>query len=279
MTMKFGPIDRLLGRRRSGHGAAPVAAFDDYEARAPRPQNGIDAIDGWNSAFPPEFGVIAGDRVNFWDDRIVWAAERFGDLGGRRVLELGPLEGAHTYMLDRCGAEVTAVEANKRAFLKCLVTKEIVGLPRAHFLLGDGVLFLEEDTRRWDLVVACGVLYHMIDPLRFLSAVAARTDVLYLWTSYFDLSSVEPGSAMEKGFAEMREDRPFHGETLTLYRRSYLGADRNPEFCGGIFDEPRWMTRESILAALRLLGFTSIEIAHEAMPNPNEPCFSIFARR
>ncbi len=35
------------------------------------------------------------------------------------ILELGPLEGAHTYQL-----RILAIEANAEAFLKCLVVKE-----------------------------------------------------------------------------------------------------------------------------------------------------------
>ena len=53
------------------------------------------------------------------------------------MLELGPLEGAHTYMLDRAGAsEVVAIEGNTRAFLKCLITKELLSMPSARFLVG-----------------------------------------------------------------------------------------------------------------------------------------------
>ena len=50
-------------------------------------------------------------------------------MAGKTVLELGPLEGAHTYQLHQRGANIVAVEASKQAYLKCLITKEIVGLP------------------------------------------------------------------------------------------------------------------------------------------------------
>lgn len=271
--------DLFRGRKAAPRPDTSGAAFDTYESRPPSPQNAIDAIDGWNSVFPSEYGLVAGNAVPFGDDRIVWAMERFGDLRDKNVLELGPLEGAHTFLFDRAGAAVTAVEANRRAFLKCLITKEIVGLPRSRFLLGDFLPWLEQNETRWDFIAACGVLYHMRDPLRLLEAIAARTDAFYLWTHYVEESG--PGSAVGSNHAydAVRESRPFHGETLTVYRHPYLGAERNAEFCGGVYDDPRWMARESILKALEILGFTSLEIAHDMREHANGPCFSILARR
>lgn len=253
-------------------------AFDNYESRAPSAQNCIDAVPGWNTRFPPKVGVVAGDVIHFADDRIIWALERFGDVRDRNVLEIGPMEGAHSALLESYGANVTAVEASRNGFLKCLITKEIVGLNRTRFLLGDCIPFLEENEARYDFIVACGVLYHMRDPLRFLEAVASRTDKLFLWTSYIDEAAKEETAETEI-YRRERENTTFHGQPVTLYRRGYLGAQHTAKFCGGIFDDPRWMDRSSLLECLRLLGFTKIEVAHEAKPLPLEPCFSIFASK
>src|SRR4051812_20493353 len=92
----------------------------------PTNQNAIDLIDGWVSQLPPEVGVNAGHAVLFHDPRTVWALERLGSVAGQTVLELGPLEGGHTYMLHQGGARVLAIEANKRAYLKCLIVKELL---------------------------------------------------------------------------------------------------------------------------------------------------------
>ena len=71
--------------------------FDTYKSRAPAAQNCIDAVPGWNSRFPDEYGLVAGNIIDFNDGRIVWAIERFGDLSGANVLEIGPMEGAHPH--------------------------------------------------------------------------------------------------------------------------------------------------------------------------------------
>ena len=45
-----------------------------------------------------------------------WALSLLGSIEGQSVLELGPLEGGHTYMLHKAGANITSIEANKRGF-------------------------------------------------------------------------------------------------------------------------------------------------------------------
>jgi hypothetical protein len=256
-----------------------IPPFETYESRTPAPQNAIDAVPGWNTMFPAKYGVVAGNRVHMQDERIVWAADRFGPLADKNVLELGPLEGAHTFQLHQRGAHVVAVEANKQAFLRCLITKEILGMRRAKFMLGDCIKFLEQNETRYDLIVACGVLYHMTDPARFLEAVASRTDAIYLWTTYFDDSPLPESDPRSYGFAQTRELREFRGTTLTLYRRNYSGVHTNADFSGGIYEYPRWMIRSDILSALNLLGFTSLEVEHDVATDQVMRTFSVFARR
>ena len=257
----------------------PPIPFETYEARLPTPQNAVDAVDGWVGRFPPNYDVTAGESYLFDDARVTYAADQFGSLEGRSVLEIGPLEGAHTAGLVARGARVEAVEANKKAFLRCLVTKEITGLGNARFHLGDAVKWLEASPRRYDLVFACGVLYHMPDPLRFLQAAAARSDALYLWTHYVDVDALPPGDPRRRDWNATRETVTFAGEPVRLFRRSYLKANETAQFCGGVFDDHRWMDRNDILKALSALGMTTIAVAHEDHSSPHGSSFSIFARR
>src|SRR5262245_48420088 len=98
--------------------------FERYVSAAPCLQNAVDAVAGWSSAFPPKYELKAGALSTYSDPRIQWAIECFGSLEGRHVLELGPLEGGHTSMLEAAGARIDAIEANQVAFMRCLITKE-----------------------------------------------------------------------------------------------------------------------------------------------------------
>src|SRR3954464_14009309 len=101
--------------------------MDSPKPPAPSVQAAVDIFKGeWSSKFPAEAGpVTAGQWALFEDARLAWALERLGGVAGKTALELGPLEGGHSYMLQRSGAaSVVAVEGNPRAYLKCLLVKE-----------------------------------------------------------------------------------------------------------------------------------------------------------
>jgi hypothetical protein len=179
------------------------------------------------------------------------------------------MEASHTYMLEKAGAQVHAVEANKLAFLKCLIAKEILSL-RARFSLAEINAWLDESEESFDLAVACGVIYHMRDPLGFLERLARKSSTLFLWTH------VAPDELPATMAFEVQHWR---GLAVRLLPKAYLSAQKMPTFCGGVFDYPRWMAKEDLFAALNLLGFETIETAHDEPDHANGPALSILARK
>jgi hypothetical protein len=240
----------------------------------PSPQLAIDLVAGWVSNIP---GVNAGTANLFDDGRTSWAIERLGSLRGSSVLELGPLEGGHTYMLHNEGATITAIEAGKRAFLKCLIVKELFRLERAHFMLGDFMPWLAAEPRRFDLVWMTGVLYHMMDPVRLLHLVAACTDKLHIFTHYVpdDFDPLEAWAAPIVGV----EDRPIGDRTIRHYVRSYRDEAQSKTYCGGVYTTSVWLRRSDILEELTRRGFLDIEIGFDSPAHPHGPCFAIVAKR
>ena len=268
--------------RRPGHInlAGGYNALDEYVSTFPTDQNALDIFKyEWSCALPrsrPELN--AGEARTFEDPRVEWAAEQLGGFDGKEVLELGPLEGGHTYMLERMGAKsVVAIEANKRAFLKCLVVKEILNLSRSRFLLGDGVSYLKEGDRIFDLCFASGVLYHMSNPAELIACVAARAKSAFFWTHYYD-EEVAEKKRLKASFVESSVTEHL-GFRYTPHRRSYRGSYSSPRFRGGPQSFSNWMERKDILACLRHFGFTDLKVGKEELDHPAGPAFCIAASR
>lgn len=283
-SIRLAIVRLILGREKAAKALAgpkdTSLPLDEYVASMPHAQNSIDLVPGWNHAFPPDVDVQAGAVKLYADPRIVWALEQYGDISGKRILELGPLEASHTYMLDKQRpALIHAVEANKLSFMRCLIAKNLLGLNSAQFLLGDFHKWLEACPDRYELIVASGVLYHMVDPVHLLDLMSQRSDALYLWTHYYGEAEMPEGDTRRLAFSGKVPTRPFRGLDVKLHKRSYHGAWRDKSFCGGMYDEHSWMEKDQIVAVLNLLGYDDVQTAHDNWGNPHGPCISIFARR
>jgi hypothetical protein len=276
-------VARVFPQHEAPAAATPIGTsrpLDEYVSSMPSAQNAVDLVPGWNHMFPPEVGVTAGPTNMYADTRIIWALEQFGSISGCRVLELGPLEASHTYMLHRQGpALIDSIEANKLAFMRCLIAKNLLKLDSVRFMLGDFEKWLEATSERYDLIIASGVLYHMDDPVRLIELMSQRSDALYLWTHFYGEAEMPSGDTRRLAFSGDVAIRSFKDLDIRLHKRSYHGAWKDKSFCGGIFDEHSWLEKEQIFAVLKSVGYQDIRIAHESTTNPNGPSVSIFARR
>ena len=279
--LKFGVKEGRQYRRPEGKKEFTkfLAHFSDL---APDDQNGFDLFEGvWSSKIPniANTGIFDG----FNDPRVHWLLEELGDLTGASVLELGPLEGGHTHMLETAGAQVTAIEANHGAFLRCLLVKNALGM-KSKFVLGD---FQSADFQpgHRDLVVASGVLYHMTDPVGLLSRLSETADKLFLWTHYFDedLSKWAPDirSLLKKGKWDTKNviRQNVSGLDVRMVRQSYGDALGWDGFCGGSDVTSLWIYKDDLVALLGKLGYTDVRINFDMPDHPNGPSFAVLAQK
>ena len=242
----------------------------------PSPQNAVDIFKGgWFSQLPDVDGVPikTGHMGMFNDKNVRWANEQVGGFKGMKILELGPLEGGHSYLLSQLGAEhVLAIEANSRLFLKCLITKELYKLDKCNFVLGDFLKFMTETTQTFDFCLASGVLYHMVNPPELLSLVAKVSNRAMIWTQYYDHAIIQKRMSYLKRLRfKSGMQANYKGFTYTRYERRYGVRLRSLQFIGGTAAYSCWMTLEDIIAGLKHFGFEKVEINFHEKEHINGP--------
>ena len=255
--------------------------FDKFETRYPAPQNAIDIFAGkWASdvsrVCPTVAGTGAADLF-VADPRPKLAAERLtggkGRFDGMRILELGPLEGGHSFQMEQLGADhVLGIEANVEAFLKCLIVKELLNLQKCHFELGDVMEYMTKTQDRFDLVFCSGILYHMSDPLSLIKETCRITDRCFVWTHYYEAAA---GDREGKRLRRTVSNGGFEAEYFELEYKNMEGGT----FWGGNTTTRAWMSQDTILAGFRHFGLNKITMIEDTPSHPNGAAMIFVASR
>lgn len=241
----------------------------------PSTQNSIDIFQGeWSSIIPNHNS--GGSALLFDDHRISLMEECVGGFTNKNILELGPLEGAHTYLLSKKGArEVTSIEANSRAYLKCLIVKEIFKIKNANFLFGGFESYLERHTK-FDFVLASGVIYHCLHPLKVLYDIAQSTNEIGLWSHYYEAEACN--KIYKNRFNPKGLDVTFKDFKTKYYTLSYGDALNWNGFCGGPKPTTNWFTKNDWIAFFDFLEF-DFHILSESTVHQNGPEFTAVAKK
>jgi len=176
------------------------------------------------------------------------------------ILELGSLEGAHSFILaEHPGVErVLAVEGREMNLRKARFVQELLGIRNVDFVQAN----LEKTDLaafgKFDAVFCCGLLYHLPAPWKLLEQLPAVAPTLFIWTHYAaeietrDIANGLRGKIHQEGGA----DEPLSGMSATA----------------------TWLTLESILRVLSASGYAKTEVIHDDPAHSNGPAASIGAR-
>ena len=242
--------------------------FERFVTCLPSHQNAVDLFD-WVSKIPVE-GLKSGDMYLFYrdrDQRPQMVVDVLGSIEGFDVLELGPLEGAHSYQLDQLGAKsILAIEANPEQYLKCLIAKEILS-HKVKFLLGDFNAYMEASDRMFDLIFACGMLYHMPDPIHTLYLISQHSPRTFIWTHYIDESNVGRLKAKQV---------QIHGFECDYYE-VYYDEQSHSRGWAGVKPSANRLKKDDILRALKHFRFDNVVVTEDTPDHPGGPAFSVVA--
>ena len=162
--------------------------------------------------------------------------------------------------------------------MKCLIVKEILDLQKSHFLFGDFNEYLRQNIDQFDVVIASGVLYHMLNPEELIELLSKKTNRLFIWSHYFDENIIRKNGDLSKKFPNVTSATQA-GFAHSLYRQEYQSALEWKGFCGGNNPYSNWLTRDDILNCLRYFGYDDIRIGFDHPDHPNGPAFALVALR
>lgn len=254
----------------------------NYTNKTPSDQNAVDIFKGeWSSKFPESFGIRSSGVADLFEDqRITWAEEEGINFKGKRILELGPLEAAHTWMMAQRGAEeILAIEAHERAYLKCLIVKEIAQIPVARFLHGNFDEYLKECSEKFDICLASGVLYHSADPVILLDRICDHCNTVILWTHYFDDHTISSHGAKLLERFKQPISTSHQNTEIRCHPFSYQREALQDGFCGGLERESVWLEIQGIEAILTNKGFKITSRGFDHPHHPNGPAIALIAEK
>jgi hypothetical protein len=230
---------------------------------------------------PVGSGLVAGRYPGFEDTRVPWV-NSIVPLEGARIVELGPFEAYNTWQLAQYAlSDLISVEANRFNYLKCLIIKEIFSV-KAKFLHGDVCKFLETTNEKYDFIWASGILYHQAEPLSLLQLASQRSDRIFIWTHYFD---AQCASSPTQGYLfkdDLDSTGKLNGSDFTYHFRSYgiESFDAMPNhWSAGTRLHANWLTREDLIKALNILGYSNIQIQVDGVRIDDLPVISLLASR
>ena len=228
-----------------------------------------DLLSPWNHNIALPHGVYTAACDDYYPAhreimRVV--RERLGqDFSGRRIADIGCLEGYFSIECALQGADVLGIDGKLLNIRKCEFVQSILGVERATFVLEDAMEVSRESFGRFDGVLALGLLYHLEDPYTFLANVAGLCDGFAVIDTHVALE--DQPETIKKGWrpdlSEMRMftfgGRSYEGR---LYREFPPGTARDVKDLSPTTSLENelsvWLTEDSLIRMSTTSGFPGL---------------------
>ena len=195
-----------------------------------------------------------GGKVDLIDDgRIESFAAAFP--GCSTVLELGSLEGAHSFSLARRVERVVAVEGRDENIARARFVQELLGVENVEFVEADLETTPLEQFGRFDAVFCVGLLYHLPQPWLLLDQLAAVAPKLFLQTHYAERAEATVDGLPGRYYREFGRSDPLSGLSPTSF----------------------WLTIPALTGRLEQSGY-SVELLADDPDARNGPIITLAAR-
>jgi hypothetical protein len=210
----------------------------------------------WITRFVIDGVASGGDYQVVNDGRVKQFLERFPNV--RTILELGSLEGGHTFTLARHPhvERVLAVEGRLANIDKAKFISSLLGVSNVQFEHANLEQLQLVSLGHFDAVFCCRLLYHLPEPWKLISQAPLVAPRLFVWTVYAneDEATIEIDG---------------------LRGREHLEGGLN-EPLSGLSPKSFWLTLASLLELLKRSGYGKIDVLEKSQ-NPNGPAVTLAA--
>lgn len=212
----------------------------------------------WVTKFVIDGQAYGGHFDALEDARIAQFSAMFPK--ARTVLELGSLEGGHSFGLARLPnvTRVLAIEGRASSIEKSRFVQQLIG--------ADKISFVEANLENIDLsvygpfdaVFCVGLLYHVPEPWTLITQCARVSTRLFIWTHY---------SGDEKT------------ETVNGHHGAWYSEKGLRDPLSGLSNASFWPTLESLKDILADHGFARIRVIRNSPKHPHGPAVTLAARK
>jgi SAM-dependent methyltransferase len=199
-----------------------------------------------------------GGHLDYWrDPRLALFAQAFPRV--RTILELGSLEGGHSFELARRpGVErVVAIEGREDNVDRARFVKDVLGLSHVEFVVANLEEYPLAPLGRFDVVFCSGLLYHLPKPWLLLKRIAGISDQVFIWTHYATDAMVATGWRL----ALKRLLRRPAGYTF--------GESGLKDPLSGMSATSFWPTLDGLRRMLARAGFTEQRVLNVELEHPH----------
>jgi SAM-dependent methyltransferase len=218
----------------------------------------FDKLKPWVTKFVINGLSYGGSYDAANDNRVKQFFQAFPD--AQIILELGSLEGGHTFALARHPnvKKVVGVEGRKSNIEKAQFIKKILGIDNVDFRQVNLEYTDLSSIGSFDAVFCVGVLYHLPKPWELLRKIPHVTKNLFVWTHY----------------------APEHkaNEKISNYEGMQYKECGLSDPLSGLSNMSFWLTLDSLKRILYESGFRNLQEIENNPDSPNGPSITLAAK-
>jgi hypothetical protein len=200
----------------------------------------------------PELGEPEDNKPNFLAVRRFLSAFYRARMRGKRLVDLGCLDGAHTLGFARMGFDAVGLEVRDANFAACQHVKQHVHLPNLKYIQDDTWNLKEYGP--FDVVFCSGLLYHLDRPRDFIRLMSSVCHEMLIINTHF----APEHESIDLSLSEMT----YHEGARGRWYAEPLGSgkeerDRYP-WASWNNERAFWLAKPDLLQALADAGFRII---------------------